>query len=96
MRHFASFTALALIALAIPHAAAACEGVSVLPFALVPVETPAGTYYVYYDYGCDPACHSPDWYVFEETNGVPGLQYNWLWTHEGERCAGETEDTVVL
>lgn len=89
-------TAFAL-ALLVPTAAAGCDTVTVGPYVLVPLETPSGTYYAYYDPGCDPGCHGPDWWVFEETNGVPGLQFNEFFGHDDDRCPGSAPyDTIVL
>lgn len=100
MRPFPFLAGISLAALALaPLAAADCDTITTPMtggFFLVPIETPVDTFYVYYDAGCDPACHGPQLWVFEESNGERGLQYNDLWTHEGIRCAGLTEDTVVF
>lgn len=50
-------------------------------------------YYAYYD----PGCHGSDWWFFEETNGVPGLQWNDFFGHGDDRCPGDgSVDTPVL
>lgn len=85
------------IAVAFPPASAGCEELQVMPFVLVPLHTPEGTFYAYYDGGCDPTCHGAEWLVFEETNGEPGLQYGAFFGHRAEeRCTPSGAwDTVV-